>query len=77
MDTGCLPLSNSVSILVTLYLHACLLFGSAPWKCTPPDDFIDWNADTRKANLHPLANSMQFLILPSVRVTHLASYILR
>ncbi|MFW0860387.1 MAG: Druantia anti-phage system protein DruA, partial [Dehalococcoidia bacterium] len=31
---------------------ACLLFGSAAWKCAPRDDFIGWNAETRKANLN-------------------------
>lgn len=55
---------------------ACLLFGSAAWKSTPRDDFIGWDADTRKANLNLLTNNMRFLILPWVRVSHLASYIL-
>ena len=55
---------------------ACLLFGSAAWKSAPRDDFIGWDADTRKANLNLLTNNMRFLILPWVRVPHLASYIL-
>jgi len=55
---------------------ACLLFGSAAWKCAPRDDFIGWNAETRKANLKFLTNNMRFLILPWVRVPHLASHIL-
>jgi hypothetical protein len=55
---------------------ACLLFGSAAWKCSPRDDFIGWNAETRKANLHLVTNNMRFLILPWVRVPHLASHIL-
>lgn len=55
---------------------ACLLFGSAAWKSASRDDFIGWDADTRKANLNLLTNSMRFLILPWVRVPHLASYIL-
>jgi len=55
---------------------ACLLFGSAAWKIAPRDDFIGWDADTRKANLNLLTNNMRFLILPWVRVPHLASYIL-
>jgi len=57
-------------------LLACLLFGSAAWKCAPRDDFISWNAETRKANLYLVANNMRFLILPWVRVPHLASHIL-
>jgi hypothetical protein len=55
---------------------ACLLFGSAVWKCAPRDDFIGWNAETRKANLKFLTNQMRFLVLPWVRVPHLASHIL-
>jgi len=55
---------------------ACLLFGSAAWNCTPRDDFIGWNAETRKANLQFLTNNMRFLILPWVRAPHLASHIL-
>ena len=55
---------------------ACLLFGSAAWKCAPRDEFIGWDAETRKANLHLVTNNMRFLILPWVRVPHLASYIL-
>ena len=55
---------------------ACLLFVSAAWKCAPRDDFIGWHANTRKANLQFLTNNMRFLILPWVRVPHLASHIL-
>jgi len=54
----------------------CLLFGSAAWKCAPRDDFIGWDAETRKGNLHMVTNNMRFLILPWVRVPHLASHIL-
>jgi hypothetical protein len=43
---------------------ACLLFGSAAWKCAPRDDFIGWDATTREANLKFLTNNMRFLILP-------------
>src|SRR4030066_93046 len=55
---------------------ACLLFGSAAWNCAPRDDFIGWNAETRKANLQFLTHNMGFLILPWVRAPHLASPIL-
>src|SRR3990170_959209 len=55
---------------------ACLLFGSAAWNCAPRDDFIGWNAKTRKDNLQFLTNNMRFLILPWVRAPHLASHIL-
>ena len=55
---------------------ACLLFGSAAWKCAPRDDFIGWDAEIRKSNLKFLTNNMRFLILPWVQVPHLASHIL-
>ena len=55
---------------------ACLLFGSAAWKCASRDDFIGWSAETRKANLHLVTNNMRFLILPWIKVPHLASHIL-
>jgi len=55
---------------------ACLLFGSAAWKTAPRDDFIGWDADTRRRNLRFLTNNMRFLILPWIKVPHLASHIL-
>ena len=55
---------------------ACLLFGSAAWKTLPRDEFIGWDEVTRKANLHLLTNNMRFLILPWVKVPHLASHVL-
>lgn len=55
---------------------ASLLFGAAAWKIAPRDAFIGWDGDTRKRNLHLLANNMRFLILPWVRVPQLASHLL-
>ncbi|MCK4419471.1 DUF4338 domain-containing protein [Candidatus Aerophobetes bacterium] len=55
---------------------ACLLFGSAAWKTLPRDQFIGWDEATRKANLNLITNNMRFLILPWVKVPHLASHIL-
>jgi hypothetical protein len=55
---------------------ACLLFGSAAWKTTPRDTFIGWEPDTRAANLNFMTNNTRFLILPWVRVPHLASHLL-
>ena len=57
-------------------LLACLLFGSAAWSCAARDDFIGWDKDTRINNLRLLTNNTRFLILPWVRVPHLASHIL-
>ncbi|HLA29115.1 MAG TPA: Druantia anti-phage system protein DruA [Syntrophales bacterium] len=55
---------------------SCLLFGSAAWKTEPRDAFIGWRRETRENALRYLTNNMRFLILPWVRVSHLASHIL-
>jgi hypothetical protein len=55
---------------------ACLLFGSAAWKSAPRDEWIGWNAEQRRRHLSQLTNNTRFLILPWVRVPHLASHLL-
>jgi hypothetical protein len=55
---------------------ACLVFGAAAWKCQARDQFIGWSPEQQKRNLGRLANNTRFLILPSVRVPHLASWLL-
>jgi hypothetical protein len=55
---------------------ACLVFGAAAWKCQARDQWIGWSAAQRQRHLGLLANNSRFLILPSVRVPHLASWIL-
>ena len=55
---------------------ACLLFGSAAWKTAPRDQFIGWDRATRRQNLRLITNNTRFLILPWVRIPHLASCIL-
>lgn len=55
---------------------ACLLFGAAAWKTKPRDGWIGWNDATRARHLHLIANHARFLILPWVRVPHLASHVL-
>lgn len=57
-------------------LLACLLFGSAAWKCRARDQFIGWTQQERERNLNRTTNNTRFLILPWVRVPHLASWIL-
>ncbi|MBM3458435.1 MAG: DUF4338 domain-containing protein [Armatimonadetes bacterium] len=57
-------------------LLACLLFGAAAWKCRARDEFIGWTAGRRERRLDRIANNTRFLILPSVKVPHLASWIL-
>ncbi len=57
-------------------LLACLLFGSAAWKCRARDQFIGWTAEQRQQRLHLITNNTRFLMLPYVKVPHLASWIL-
>lgn len=55
---------------------ACVLFGSAAWKTKPRDEFIGWSHETRARKLLWITNNTRFLILPWVRVPHLASHVL-
>lgn len=55
---------------------ACLLFGAAAWKTKPRDQFIGWPDTIRTRRLSAVANNTRFLILPWVKVPHLASHLL-
>ena len=49
---------------------ACVLFGSAAWKCADRDAFIGWDAAQRQRNLQLLTNNTRFLIPACVQVPH-------
>jgi len=55
---------------------ACLLFGSAAWKCRDRDAYIGWSHEQRALRLYMLANNVRFLIPQWVRVPCLASHAL-
>ena len=55
---------------------ACLLFGAAAWCCGPRDRALGWGRQERQERLSEIANNTRFLILPWVRVPHLASHVL-
>ena len=55
---------------------AAVLFGAPAWRCAPRDEFLEWGDTQRREQLHRLANNTRFLILPWVRVPHLASHVL-
>jgi hypothetical protein len=57
-------------------LLACVLFGAPAWQCRVRDAFLAWDASERAKGLPFVANNTRFLVLPWVRVPHLASYIL-
>ena len=52
------------------------LVGAAAWQCAPRDRFIGWDASRRRVHLQRVANHSRFLVLPWVRIPHLASHLL-
>ena len=55
---------------------ACIGFGGAAFKSAARDRHIGWNTAARERHLVNLVNNTRFLILPWIRVPHLASHIL-
>jgi Domain of unknown function (DUF4338) len=55
---------------------ACLAWSSAPRHLASRDRYIGWSAEQRRRNIRFLAYNTRYLILPWVRVPHLASHIL-
>ena len=55
---------------------AVMVFGAAAWKVASRDEFIGWSLAQRQARLCWVVNQQRFLILPWVRVPHLASHLL-
>jgi hypothetical protein len=55
---------------------AVMVFGAAAWKVAARDRFIGWSMEQRTAGLGWIVNQQRFLILPWVRVPHLASHLL-
>lgn len=55
---------------------ACLLWSSPAWKMAARDRWIGWTSEERARKLQLIVNNSRFLILPWVRVRHLASTIL-
>jgi Domain of unknown function (DUF4338) len=55
---------------------ACMAWSSAPRHIGSRDCYIGWNAEARRRNIRFIAYNTRFLILPWVRVPHLASHIL-
>jgi len=72
------PVGEQVKYLVKAHGQAiaCLTWSSAPRQLGCRDRFIGWSAAARRRNVSLLAYNTRFLILPWVRVPHLASHIL-
>ncbi len=55
---------------------ACLTWSSAPKHLGARDRYIGWSKEARKQNIRFVVYNGRFLILPWVRVKHLASHLL-
>src|SRR4030067_480152 len=51
-------------------------FSAPAWRLAPRDAWIGWDDATRQAGLSKVVTNSRFLILPGVRVPHLASHVL-
>jgi len=51
-------------------------FSSATWKLRARDEYIGWTEQGRREHLRQVISNGRFLIVPTVRVQNLASYIL-
>jgi hypothetical protein len=57
-------------------LLGCLQFSSPAWRLRARDQWIGWDEGQRRARLQHIVCNSRFLILPWVRVPHLASHAL-
>ena len=55
---------------------ACMAWSSAPRHLGCRDRFIGWSKEARRRNIRFIAYNTRFLIVPWVRVPHLASHVL-
>lgn len=55
---------------------ACFAWSSPPHKLNPRDHYIGWSKAARDHNRHLIAYNPRFLIMPWVKVKHLASHLL-
>lgn len=55
---------------------ACVVFGAPAWRCAARDQWIGWSHQQQAQRLGWVVNNTRFLILPWIRVPHLASHIL-
>ncbi len=72
------PVGEHVKYLVKAHgqVIACLAWSSAPRHLRLRDRYLGWSDEVRERNVQLLAYNTRFLILPWVRVPHLASHIL-
>jgi hypothetical protein len=57
-------------------LVGCLAWGAAAYRNGPRDAYLGWDGATKRARLPLVVQNTRFLLLPWVRVPHLASKVL-
>lgn len=72
------PVGENLKYLITAGERpiACFVWSSAPRHLGPRDRHIGWSPEARRTNIRHVAYQSRFLILPWVRVPHLASHLL-
>lgn len=72
------PVGEQLKFMVYAGTRPVALFAwsSAPRHLGPRDRFIGWSASTRRQNIGAIAYNTRYLILPWVKVEHLASHLL-
>lgn len=77
------PLGSCLCGAQLRYLIRCakgtlgvLCFSAAARRLRPRDQWIGWSDTARRENLHLVVNNSRFLVVPGVKVKHLASHVL-
>lgn len=72
------PVGEHLKLLVWAQARpiACLAWSSAPRHLGSRDRYIGWSAEARRRNIRFIAYNTRYLLLPWVRIPHLASHIL-
>jgi hypothetical protein len=72
------PVGEQMKYLITAQGRpiGCFVWSSAPRHLGPRDRHIGWSAEARRKNIRFVAYQTRFLLLPWVRVPHLASHLL-
>ena len=63
-------------VLLGEQVVGCLGWARAAWKIAPRDVHIGWSLEQKRARLPRVVNNVRFLLLPWVRLPHLASCVL-
>jgi hypothetical protein len=72
------PVGEHLKVLVRAQGQpvACFVWTSAPRHLGCRDRYLGWSAEARRRHIHLVAYNQRFLIVPWVRVPHLATHLL-